>query len=86
MDTQGVYYLQLAGEDNNGLEKIELLKVTVASDACEAAKEGENPPLNYTAPVHDSNDDCKVDLTDFAALASEWLTDLALTENYEYIW
>ncbi len=86
MDTQGIYYLQLAGESSNGLDKIELLKVTVASDACAAAKETENPPMGYIAPLHDSNDDCKVDLTDFAALASEWLTDLALAENHEYDW
>lgn len=86
MDTQGIYYLQLAGEDNNGLEKIELLKITVASDACAAAKEGENPPMGYIAPIHDSNDDCIVNLTDFAAFAAEWVDNKALTENYEYIW
>ena len=86
MDTQGIYYLQLAGEDSAGLEKIELLKVTVASDACAAAKETENPPMNYVAPIHDSNDDCIVNLTDFASFAAEWVDNKALTVNYEYEW
>ncbi|MHC4771081.1 MAG: hypothetical protein ACYS8O_04680 [Planctomycetota bacterium] len=42
--------------------------------------------MNYVAPIHDSNDDCIVNLTDFASFAAEWVDNKALTVNYEYEW
>ncbi len=51
------------------------------ADACQAAKAN---PSGYTPLVHDSNNDCRENLEDFAVFAADWLMDISLAENLEY--
>lgn len=82
LDTTGTYVLKLWAEDSSvPLEDEDTMEVQVVADACEAAKAN---PSGYTPLAHDSTDDCKVNLADFAELAIEWLDDTSLTENLEY--
>lgn len=81
-DATGPYVLKLWAQDAGvPLENEDTMEVQVFADACAAAKAN---PAGYIQPVHDSNDDCKVNLADFAAFAADWLVDLSLTANLEY--
>jgi hypothetical protein len=56
------------------------VNVTVYGDGCEAAKvEGATPYSKLNAlDIGDMNYDCKVNLVDFATMASNWMTDVSL--------
>ena len=82
-DTVGTYVLKLYAQDSSEpmLANEDMIEVQVFVDACEAAQ---NNPAGYTPLLHDYNNDCKLDLADFADFALEWLTDYALSDNLEY--
>ncbi len=82
LDVTGDYVLKLwAQDDSVPLEDEDTIEIHVFADACLAAKAN---PAGYTPLLHDSTDDCRVDLEDFVQFAADWLTDLSLTENLEY--
>ena len=75
----GTYILSLSATDATGTVTGQI-EVIVHANACDAAKAtGE-----WTANYFDRNDDCIVDIEDFAVFAAEWLNSTALTEGWEY--
>ena len=71
----GLYVLELHAMDATQQEDSGLMQINVYADSCEAAK---NNPNGYTAPPYDFNDDCRVDVIDFALFAAVWLQDESL--------
>lgn len=82
-DTVGTYVLKLWAQDDSlpPFESEDTVEIRVFADACAAAQSN---PAGYAPLAHDTNDDCRVDLADFAAMAADWLEDLSLAENLEY--
>lgn len=81
-DTVGTYVLKLWARDNSiPMENEDTMEIRVFADACQAAQAN---PAGYVPLLHDSNNDCREDLEDFAQFAADWLEDLSLTENLEY--
>ncbi len=75
----GTYILKLTATDANGSVS-DQKEITVYASACDAAKAtGE-----WTANYYDRDDDCDVDMTDFAIFAAEWLNSTALDEGWIY--
>ena len=71
-DYVGTYTVQLTAADSEDNETSDTVEVSVAEDACAAAQLGpEWDEFNY----YDVDQDCDVDIEDFAALAAEWLDD-----------
>jgi len=78
----GTYVLKLwAKDDSIPLENEDTVEIRVFADACLAAQAN---PAGYTPLPHDTNNDCREDLHDFAQFAADWLEDLSLTESIEY--
>jgi hypothetical protein len=77
----GRYILELYAIDAAQNEESDLMEVNVYADSCEAAKNGLD---GYTASPYDFNNDCKVDFTDFAMFAAEWLNDDSLSADILY--
>ena len=70
----GTYELSLTADDSE-LSASDTVTVNIYTDACNAAK---GVP-GYTAFIGDLDDDCDVDLDDFAELAVDWMNSTALT-------
>ena len=77
----GQYTLELHAADAMLNEGSDQMEISVYSDSCEAAQ---NNPNGYTAPLSDFNNDCRVDLIDFATFAAAWLDDASLMEDGLY--
>jgi hypothetical protein len=75
----GTYILNLSATDATGTVSDQIEIVVYDSD-CDAAKATGTHVANY----YDRNDNCVVDLSDFAVFAAEWLDSTALTESYSY--
>ena len=75
-DTPGTYEVQLTAIDSEDSEDSDTLLIFVGEDACVAAQ---NAPdwdgFNY----FDIDENCDVDLLDFASFAQEWLESRNLT-------
>lgn len=69
-DWPGSYIVQLSASDNSWTSS-DTMTVRVAADACSAAQAG--PAFEFN--LYDVDGDCDVDLSDFAALARQWLDD-----------
>jgi hypothetical protein len=78
-DTVGDYTIELASTDLAMQTGFDTLVVRVAADACEAAQLA-GTPLNY----FDYDNDCDVDIVDFAAFALQWLDDIKPTASIPY--
>ena len=75
----GVYTLTLTADDGEAYPGSDSLVVTVYANSC-AADKVLTPYSELTAlEKGDTNYDCKVDLIDFAAMASNWLIDVSLS-------
>ncbi len=73
-DTAGLYKVLLTVMDGTTtIEKI--IAVDVYSDACQAKKDS---PSGWVANYYDRDDDCDVDVADFAVLAEAWLNDTTM--------
>jgi hypothetical protein len=75
----GTYVVKLTADDLGNDPVSDQKEIVVLDDACQAIKSTGTWAANY----YDRNDDCIVDLTDFAIFALEWLNSTALAENYE---
>ncbi len=76
--TAGTYTIQLTATDASGQTRSDILTIRVAEDACAAAQ------LNGAViSESDLDEDCDVDLDDFAALAAEWMSDIRLTSSLD---
>lgn len=75
----GTYILKLTATDATGTIS-DQKEIVVYDSACQAAKNTGARTANY----YDRNDDCIVDLADFAVFALEWLDSTALSENFAY--
>ena len=74
----GTYTVQLTATDAEDNVTSDALEIAVAEDACAAAQLALDwPGFN----VHDVDQDCDVDLEDFAAFAAEWLDDRNLVDQ-----
>ncbi|MCK5000608.1 MAG: fibronectin type III domain-containing protein, partial [Anaerohalosphaera sp.] len=73
----GTYILKLTATDATGSFSSQK-EIVVYADACDAAKATGARTANY----YDRNDDCIVDMEDFAVFAAEWLDSTALTEGW----
>ena len=75
-DYIGTYEVQLTATDADDQEDSDTVQITVVTDACAAAQLDINwNGFNY----YDRDQDCDVDLLDFAPFAAEWLDDRSLT-------
>jgi len=76
-DTEGSYIVRLTATDSEDQVDSDTVQVTVAADACAAAQldSASWNGFNY----YDRDEDCDVDLLDFAPFAAEWLEDRSLT-------
>jgi hypothetical protein len=78
----GTYTLKVVATDLAGNPPGEdTLEIRVFTDSCEAAK---NNPNGYEASPGDLNDDCVVDLLDFAIFASQWTNETSLKTEDTY--
>jgi len=73
----GTYILSLSATDGTGTVSDQKEIVVYDSD-CDAAKATGTRVANY----YDRDDNCVVNLLDFAVFASEWLDSTGLTESY----
>ena len=74
-DSTGTYEITLTATDTTGLVGSDTLEIEVVADACEAAQLEPGFEFNY----YDSDQNCVIDLIDYAAFAAQWLEDLRLT-------
>jgi len=77
-DYPGEYTIQLTATDGSAQSDSDTVTVTVLADACQAAQ----TVSGFTFNEYDTDQDCDVDLVDFAAFAQQWLDDVNLTEGY----
>ena len=80
-DTAGVYKVLL--EITDGTTTVDTMaEIVVYADACQAKKDS---PSGWTADYFDTNDDCIINIIDFADMAEEWLntTIMESQETYE---
>jgi hypothetical protein len=76
----GTYKVRLEVSDGTAtLEKI--AEGVVYADPCEAQK---NVPGGWVADYYDTNEDCIVNLADFADMAGEWLNETSMTSQEAY--
>jgi hypothetical protein len=77
----GSYVLELSVTDNAGHNVTDTMTVNVMADACAAAQTtAEWAGFNY----FDTDQNCVIDLNDFAGFAAGWLEDLSATGSIEY--
>jgi len=80
-DTVGTYEITLTATDATGLTGSDTLEIQVVADACEAAQLS----ASWTGfNVYDTDQNCVVDLIDYADFAAQWLADLRLTAPEAY--
>ena len=72
--------MQLTATDADNSVTSDTLEIRVGKDACAAAQ---LVPGWTTFNYYDVDQDCDVDLSDFALLAAEWLDDRNLTDQVE---
>ncbi len=75
-DYAGTYEVQLTATDSENNVTTGTLQISVAEDACAAAQ---NAPGWTGFNLYDTDQDCDVDLADFASFAAQWLDDRNLT-------
>ena len=80
MDTVGTYVLSLEAQDTKGGSGEDVMEIHVYADSCQAAQN----VLGYQAFAADINDDCRVNMNDFALLAADWLEQNYLLDNFLY--
>jgi hypothetical protein len=73
----GTYILNLSATDATGTVS-DAMEIVVYDSDCDAAKATGTRVANY----FDRDDNCVVNILDFAAFALEWLDSTALTESY----
>ena len=76
-ETTGTYTIELTAIDAGGQSDSDTMLIRLGADSCEAAKLTPDFELNY----FDIDEDCDVDMFDFAAFADQWLDDLNLLET-----
>jgi hypothetical protein len=79
-DYADTYIVQLTATDADNSVTSDTLEIRVGKDACAAAQ---LVPGWTTFNYYDVDQDCDVDLSDFALLAAEWLDDRNLTDQVE---
>ncbi|MBN1818533.1 MAG: PKD domain-containing protein [Sedimentisphaerales bacterium] len=77
-DFTGTYEVQLTATDAEGNVTSDTVQISVAEDACAAAQ---NAPDWAGFSLYDTDQDCDVDLVDFAAFAAQWLDDRNLIDQ-----
>ena len=75
-DWPGSYRVQLTATDNADQSGSDTMVVTVTADACAAAQLS---PSWVDFSDYDANEDCLVNLEDFAVIAAGWLDDRNMT-------
>jgi len=80
-DTVGTYEITLTATDATELTESDTLEIQAAADACEAAQLAASW-IGFN--VHDTDQNCVVDLIDYADFAAQWLADLRLTAPEVY--
>jgi hypothetical protein len=75
----GSYVLKLTATDGDNPSVSDQKEIVVLDDGCQAIKSTGTWAANY----YDINDDCVVDLSDFAVFALEWLDSTALDQIHE---
>jgi len=80
-DTAGTYEITLTATDATELIGSDTLEIQVWSDACEAAQEA---PSWTGFNIFDTDQNCVVDLIDYADFAAQWLADIRLTAPEAY--
>jgi hypothetical protein len=78
----GAYDLRVTADDHVNDPAVDMMRIDVYPDACEAAKHN---PAGYTPNKYDVNNDCLVNLVDFAEFATQWLVDTSATTNAEHV-
>ena len=81
VDRIGRYVLELHAVDATQQEDSEMMEINIYANSCEAAQ---NHPDGYTGPAYDYNNDCLVNLMDFAMFAAGWLDDESLKTYGKY--
>ncbi len=76
----GTYTLKLTAIDGNGVEVTDQKEIGVYADACEAAKADGTWSPNF----FDYDENCVVNLDDFAEFAKAWLDSTMLTEPFYF--
>ncbi|MBN2512411.1 MAG: hypothetical protein JXB18_05685 [Sedimentisphaerales bacterium] len=77
-DYVGTYEVRLTATDSESNVTADTLQISVAEDACAAAQ---NAPGWAGFNFYDIDQDCDVDLMDFASFAAQWLDDRNLTDQ-----
>ena len=84
-DTLGYYKVMLTVSDGaNTIEDIAEIAIYADDDACAAAQFNWQTWEGFNAM--DFNEDCHVNIVDFADVAIQWLDDQSLTEPENYSW
>jgi hypothetical protein len=82
-DTPGFYKVRLTVTDGTNITR-DIAEVAVFDNACAAAQFNWQTWAGFNGMDFDT--DCDVDLTDFAALALQWLDDRSLQAPENYSW
>jgi hypothetical protein len=80
-DSAGDYTIELTAIDAAAQYGSDVLSVQVVADACQAAQ---LDPDWAGFDEYDVNENCIIDLPDFANFASKWLEEFYLTEPFPY--
>ena len=79
----GQFALELYAKDTAGADAFDRIEVTIYADSCAAAQNNPNNPT-FALSAYDFNNDCLVNLDDFALFAATWLDDQRLTADEYY--
>ena len=74
----GDYTIELTATDAAAQPGSDTLLVQVAADACEATQ------LADELSIYDVNENCIIDLSDMAAFAAKWMSDMSWTGPFAY--
>jgi hypothetical protein len=74
----GDYILNVQVDDNGTID-VDTVTVHVYANSCAADKAQTSYSETVARLLGDTNWDCKVDLIDFATMASNWLADVSLS-------
>ena len=77
----GDYTIELTATDAAAQPDYDTLVVQVAADACEAAQLVDEPD---EPSIYDVDENCIIDLSDMAAFAAKWMSDMSLTGPLAY--
>ncbi|HEG42619.1 MAG TPA: hypothetical protein ENH94_01070 [Phycisphaerales bacterium] len=78
MSIAGDYTIELTATDAAAQPGSDTLLVQVAADACEATQ------LADELSIYDVNENCIIDLSDMAAFAAKWMSDMSWTGPFAY--